>query len=219
MAMLSFCEENNALGRDHVRTSALRALPAVPAPSPCPALPGLLQLNLTSCDLLATLAGVCNGSALASSSSSPACAALPTMCSQATAWAATTPAASRSSLRAYCPSDPNLPHSRSGDGANVLPSAAPAAGPSAMQGGPKPPPAVQGPGPALLAAAAGSLACLTTPSAAGCVSYMYPDANATADVVALCRSMPNMPGCSVEAACKVRRCWLGRGGEGRGRAL
>lgn len=47
--------------------------------------------------------------------------------------------------------------------------------------------------------------CVADPGAAGCETFKYPDASAQADIDALCNAMPDMPGCSIEAACVVRR--------------
>lgn len=49
-----------------------------------------------------------------------------------------------------------------------------------------------------------SVACISSPASSGCESYVYPDSSALADVARLCASMPNMPGCSLQAACTVR---------------
>jgi copper transporter 1 len=46
-------------------------------------------------------------------------------------------------------------------------------------------------------------ACVTAPSNATCRSFVYPDARAAADVADLCRNMPFMSACSVNAACKA----------------
>ncbi|KAI9033459.1 Ctr copper transporter family-domain-containing protein [Hyaloraphidium curvatum] len=43
--------------------------------------------------------------------------------------------------------------------------------------------------------------CVADPTTATCASFIYPDANATADLTSLCTSMPFMTGCSAAAMC------------------
>jgi copper transporter 1 len=45
--------------------------------------------------------------------------------------------------------------------------------------------------------------CIADSTAASCASYQYPDALASADLAALCASMPDMSGCSLGEACKA----------------
>lgn len=47
--------------------------------------------------------------------------------------------------------------------------------------------------------------CLADPTQPECASYTYPDNSTRADMDRLCRSMPDMPGCSIRRECeKVR---------------
>ncbi|KAG2495075.1 hypothetical protein HYH03_006686 [Edaphochlamys debaryana] len=43
--------------------------------------------------------------------------------------------------------------------------------------------------------------CVLDSSAPACAAYTYPDASALEDIARLCGSMPDMPGCAIEAAC------------------
>ncbi|KAJ9511054.1 hypothetical protein QJQ45_002856 [Haematococcus lacustris] len=45
--------------------------------------------------------------------------------------------------------------------------------------------------------------CLSSPSLPSCATYTYPAANVSADIAKLCGAMPDMPGCSIQAACKA----------------
>lgn len=47
----------------------------------------------------------------------------------------------------------------------------------------------------------GSDECVTDPTPSHCTAYTYPDANATADMDSLCRSMGFMSGCTIESLC------------------
>lgn len=49
------------------------------------------------------------------------------------------------------------------------------------------------------------MSCVTDSSSALCVSYEYPLSNITSDLNSLCTSMAYMPGCTIRAACQVRR--------------
>lgn len=46
--------------------------------------------------------------------------------------------------------------------------------------------------------------CPEQPSDPACAAYQYPQDKAESDLDALCSAMPDMPGCSVRKACKVR---------------
>ncbi|KAL6749491.1 CTR type copper ion transporter [Haematococcus lacustris] len=45
--------------------------------------------------------------------------------------------------------------------------------------------------------------CLSSPSLPSCATYTYPAVNVSADIAKLCEAMPDMPGCSIQAACQA----------------
>lgn len=47
----------------------------------------------------------------------------------------------------------------------------------------------------------GQINCVQTPSDPSCANYQYPNANSTADIAALCKSMPYMPVCTINDKC------------------
>eukprot|EP00983_Pelagomonas_calceolata_P135292 1162142-Pelagomonas_calceolata.AAC.21 len=58
--------------------------------------------------------------------------------------------------------------------------------------------------------------CYETPTKAECEDYQYPESRTEGDIGMLCNAMPDMPGCSLWEACKVRdakqRCVLAGAG-------
>ncbi len=58
--------------------------------------------------------------------------------------------------------------------------------------------------------------CLADPTQPECASYTYPDNSTRADIDRLCRSMPDMPGCSIRRECEKVRGGCGGAGRGKG---
>ncbi len=56
--------------------------------------------------------------------------------------------------------------------------------------------------------------CHEDPARAECRNYQYPESRALDDLQMLCDAMPDMPGCSVWEACKVRNPSAGAGAHG-----
>ena len=55
------------------------------------------------------------------------------------------------------------------------------------------------------AAAAAPSSCYDDPSSAACASFAMPEAEVAGNLTALCASMPNMVGCTLQSECQVRR--------------